>query len=144
MKIGDLAKQFRVPVETIRFYEKQGLLPAPARSGGNYRIYGPAHTDRLRFVVNCRALDMTLDEIRALLGFHDAPREDCGDINALLDEHLGHIGDRIAELQRLDRQLRRLRRACAAPRRGAPCGILESLKRAPAKARAPVRRAHSR
>ena len=75
MRIGDLAQATLCPVETIRYYEREGLLPAPARSGGNYRLYGTQHVERLRFIRNCRSLDMTHDEIRTLLAFRDGPEE---------------------------------------------------------------------
>lgn len=73
MKIGELAKLTDCQVETIRYYEKEGLLPPPARSDGNYRLYTQAHTERLVFIRNCRSLDMTLEEIRSLLGLRDSP-----------------------------------------------------------------------
>lgn len=128
MKIGDLSRQFDVPVETIRYYEREKLLPTPERTDGNYRIYGAAHADRLRFVLNCRALDMTLDEIRALLTYHDNPTAECGEVNELLEEHIGHVAERISELQRLERQLRQLRRACNSGHSAGSCGILKELK----------------
>ena len=127
MKIGDLGSQFNVPVETIRYYEKENLLPPPLRTSSNYRDYGPAHVDRLRFIVNCRALDMTLDEIRQLLHFHDHPSDNCSDVEQLLDEHIGHVSQRIEELQLLDGQLRRLRKACGKDHAKGSCGILRSL-----------------
>lgn len=130
MKIGDLSKQFDVPVETIRYYEREKLLPSPDRTSSNYRVYGPAHADRLRFIVNCRALDMTLDEIRSLLTYHDRPTEDCGEVTRLLDEHIGHVADRVAELRRLETQLRALRSACRHGKASGDCGILRSLREA--------------
>lgn len=128
MKIGDLSRQFDVPVETIRYYEREKLLPVPERTEGNYRIYGAAHADRLRFILNCRALDMTLDEIRALLTYHDNPTAECSQVNELLEEHIGHVAERISELQRLERQLRQLRRACRSGTATGNCGILKELK----------------
>ncbi len=74
MKIGDLAKATDCAVETIRYYEREKLLPEPARSEGNYRMYTQAHVERLTFIRNCRTLDMTLDEIRSLLQLRDSPR----------------------------------------------------------------------
>lgn len=127
MKIGDLARRFDVPVETIRYYEREKLLPLSDRTASNYRVYGPAHADRLRFIVNCRALDMTLDEIRSLLAYHDRPTENCGDVTRLLEEHIGHVADRITELRRLETQLRALRSACRHGRSSGSCGILRSL-----------------
>lgn len=128
MKIGDLSRDHGVPVETIRYYERKKLLPPPERTAANYRVYGPAHADRLRFIVNCRALDMTLEEIRALLAYHDAPSEDCSEVTRLLDEHVGHVSQRIAELRRLETQLRALRSACRHGRNTGDCGILRSLR----------------
>ena len=61
MKIGELARAAQTPVETIRYYEREGLLPAPPRSAGNYRLYGDTHRQRLAFIRHCRGLDMTLD-----------------------------------------------------------------------------------
>jgi len=74
MRIGELAQTSGTPIETIRFYEREGLLPAAARTEGNYRIYTPQHADRLGFIRQCRSLDMTLDEVRVLLRFKDQPR----------------------------------------------------------------------
>ena len=127
MKIGELAKATGTQVETVRYYEREGLLPKPLRTEGNYRIYGPSHIERLSFIRHCRSLDMTLDEIRALLRFKDAPAADCGDVNSLLDEHIGHVADRIEELQGLAVQLRELRSQCRTARAGADCGILKGL-----------------
>ena len=66
MRIGDLAEATGTPVETIRFYEREGLIAPPRRSDNNYRMYQPAHAERLAFIRQCRSLDMALDEVRAL------------------------------------------------------------------------------
>ena len=132
MKIGELATATNTPVDTIRYYEREGLLPAAPRSDGNYRIYGPAHAERLAFVRHCRSLDMTLDEIRVLLRFRDAPHADCGEVNGLLDAHIGHVATRIRELRQLERQLKALREQCAGVRETADCGILNELSHAAA------------
>jgi Cd(II)/Pb(II)-responsive transcriptional regulator len=113
MKIGELALAAQTQVETIRYYEREGLLPQAPRSEGNYRIYGPEHVERLAFVRHCRSLDMTLDEIRVLLRFKDEPQAECGEVNALLDEHIGHVATRIRELRQLEKQLKALREQCA-------------------------------
>jgi Cd(II)/Pb(II)-responsive transcriptional regulator len=129
MKSGELAEATGTPVETVRFYEREGLLPAPARTGGNYRIYGPAHVERLAFVRHCRSLDMTLDEIRLLLRFKDAPQDDCGAVNELLDAHIGHVAQRIRQLRSLERELKQLRAQCDEARAARDCGILSRLSR---------------
>lgn len=127
LKIGDLARRTQCPPETIRFYEREGLLPLPARTAGNYRVYGPAHIQRLAFIRNCRSLDMTLDEIRQLLRVRDVPQENCHAAHRLLDEHIAHVGTRITELQDLERQLKALRRECHPARAQQDCGILSGL-----------------
>lgn len=127
MKIGELASLSGTQVETIRYYEAQGLLPEPARSEGNYRLYGPQHAELLLFIRHCRSLDMSLDEVRVLLRLRSAPAEECADVNVLIDEHIDHVVRRIKELRSLERQLRSLRARCATVTDSASCGILSEL-----------------
>lgn len=127
LKIGELAKRTECQVETVRFYEREGLLPEPSRTEGNYRLYDERHVERLSFIRHCRSLDMTLEEIRTLLEFRDAPEENFGGVNALLDEHIDHVGQRIAELKALEKQLKELRRRCADAQATKDCGILNEL-----------------
>lgn len=127
MKIGELARKAQCRVETIRYYEQGGLLPKPQRTAANYRHYGPAHLERLRFIRNCRALDMTHEEIRALLRMLDQPTSDCGAVNQLLDEHIAHVDTRIEELRHLKGQLVGLRDRCRSERPIEECGILQGL-----------------
>lgn len=146
--IGALAKRTQCQAETIRYYEREGLLPPPARTAGNYRQYDSGHVERLSFIRHCRSLDMTLAEIRALLDFRDAPTRDCTEVSALLDDHVRHVADRIDELRRLQRQLKHLRGLCARPGQVKRCGILNEMSRAakgsPAAPRGHVEGAHSR
>lgn len=134
MRIGDLAESTGTAVETIRFYEREGLLPAARRADNNYRVYTATHVERLAFIRHCRNLDMTLEEIRTLLRLRDAPSEDCGEVNALLDEHIGHVAHRIRELKTLQKDLKALRARCAAPHAMEQCGILNELDTAAAQA----------
>src|ERR1700751_2743964 len=127
LKIGELAKRTGCLVETIRFYEREHLLLSPARSKGNYRLYTNVHVERLQFIRHCRSLDMTLEEIRNLLRFRDAPDENCGEVNALLDEHIQHVTKRIKELKLLQKNLRGLRNRCQEEQATKDCGILQSL-----------------
>ena len=127
MRIGELAKSAQCPVETIRYYEKEGLLPKPDRSTSNYRRYKPAHLKRLCFIRNCRALNMTHDEIRRLLTFSDDPSSACDEVNQLLDEHIEHVRERIQELHELQQQLSDLRAQCSSHCAAAACGILQGL-----------------
>ncbi|WP_077001022.1 Cd(II)/Pb(II)-responsive transcriptional regulator [Variovorax sp. KK3] len=130
MKIGELSAASSTPVETIRYYEREGLLPSPARTQGNFRMYEGMHLERLQFVRHCRSLDMSLDEVRLLLRFKDAPGAGCGDVNALLDEHIGHVSRRIEELRLLEKQLQELRQRCCDERSAEECGILAGLSEA--------------
>ena len=130
MRIGELAKAAQTQSETIRYYERQGLLPEAARTEGNYRAYEASHVQRLAFIRHCRSLDMTLEEIRTLLGFKDAPAQHCGKVNGLLDEHIGHVALRIRELKALEKELRTLRQQCALGQATADCGILNGLEQA--------------
>ncbi|QKJ66114.1 Cd(II)/Pb(II)-responsive transcriptional regulator [Deefgea piscis] len=125
MKIGELAKLAQCSVETIRFYEKEGLLPTAERTIGNFRVYGPAHIERLRFIRNCRALDMSHEEIHTLLRLADQGGDGCSAINDVFDEHIAHVDTRIKELKQLKQQLTELRQHCQSNHN--PCGILQGL-----------------
>ncbi|HPT28738.1 MAG: Cd(II)/Pb(II)-responsive transcriptional regulator [Azonexus sp.] len=138
MKIGELAKKADTSAETIRYYEQAGLLPKTMRSEGNYRIYSSPHLEQLIFVRHCRSLDMTLDEIRILLNFKASPDENCAVVNQLLDEHIGHVAQRIVELQELERQLRELRQRCPDNRQVQHCGILKELSQSVANEKMPT------
>lgn len=127
LKIGALAQAASCPIETIHYYEQQRLLPKPERSQGNFRLYDEIHVARLSFIRRCRSLDMSLDEIRLLLRFCDRPDDNCDDVNHLLDEHIGHVAERIKDLQQLQKQLKELRRACGKPQAAKHCGILREL-----------------
>jgi Cd(II)/Pb(II)-responsive transcriptional regulator len=140
MKIGDLAKATGTQAETIRYYEREGLLAEPARTDSNYRSYDQTHVTRLSFIRHCRSLDMTLDEIRALLRFKDDPAGNCVAVNELLDEHIGHVAERIRELKRLQAELKDLRAQCDA--HGATCGILGALDKKGKSGAQRTRKAH--
>ncbi|BDT66702.1 mercuric resistance operon regulatory protein [Comamonadaceae bacterium OS-1] len=141
MKIGELAQVAQSTVETVRYYEKEGLLPAPARTTGNFRVYGPEHVERLRFIRNCRALDMSHEEIHTLLELTDRPVDGCSAINEVFDEHIAHVDNRIQELMQLKQQLAVLRERCQSEQAIDACGILQGLAAMEAKER-PERHTH--
>lgn len=130
MKIGQLAKATYTLTETIRFYERQGLLPSPARTASNYREYAAEHVQRLAFIRHCRSLGMTLAEIGALLRFKDAPGAGCRDVDALIQSQIEKVVTRIRALRSLEADLRALRKSCSAGRVAADCGILTGLRKA--------------
>ena len=127
MKIGELARLAQCSVETVRYYEKAGLLPPAARSGANYRHYGDAHVARLRFIRNCRELEMTLEEIRTLVHLKLDSERDCGEVNVILDAHVAHVTQRISRLEKLRQQLLTLRGLCDRVQPRKSCAILLEL-----------------
>src|SRR5918996_471862 len=127
MRIGELARQAGVDVQTIRYYEREGLLDVPARTGSGYRAYGPEHLERLNFVRHCRSLDMPLAEIRRLIDMSRDTRVSCEQVNDLVRSHLGRVQAKRKALEELERQLAALTAQCESGHRVADCGILEEL-----------------
>lgn len=126
MKIGDLARSTGTKVQTIRYYEEIGLLPKPARTGGNYRTYDASHLRRLSFIRRSRDLGFGLYHIRELLSLADHSDRSCGAVEAIAREHRAAIERKIADLSALDRELGNIIARCG---HGtvAECGILEAL-----------------
>lgn len=127
IKIGELAKQIGCEIVTIRYYEKEGLMPKPPRSEGNFRLYGDRHIERLQFIRNCRSLDMTLEEVRTLLELRDAPAQECGEVNTLIDEHIREVEVRVETLLGLKQHLMSLRKKCSGTWPTDSCPILQDL-----------------
>ena len=130
MKIGELSKHTSCEVETIRYYEREGLIPTPPRTEGNYRSYSEQDAERLLFIRHCRSLGMSLDDIRTLQHFQAKPELACDEINAMLDRHLQQTEQQIASLQRLQKQLQTLRNTCHTQLDARHCGILQNLQSA--------------
>lgn len=126
MQIKELSRATGVEVETIRYYEKQGLLPEPARRDNGYRDYAAEHLERLSFIRHCRALDMPLVDVGRLLGFLDSPLADCSDVDLLVDEQLTRVRARLKSMRALEKQLLQLRGRCSGSHKG-HCGILGEL-----------------
>lgn len=124
-RIGEAARRCGVSAANIRYYESQGLLPAPVRSEGDYRLYSEADVHRLRFIRLCRAMDMSLDEVRTLLGLDLRDKADCATARAALDAHLGHVRERLNELKALEKDLMALRGRCDGS--DDHCHIIEAL-----------------
>lgn len=124
-RIGDAARLSGVPAANIRYYEKEGLLAAQARADNRYRLYSDDEVHRLRFVRLCRAMDMSLDEVRTLLALDAGGTAGGHAACATLDEHLGHVRTRLAELHALEQELRALRGRCDGM--GGQCHVIEAL-----------------
>jgi len=125
-KIGELSRRTGCNIETIRYYERIGLLPHPRRSG-RYRNYAPADAGRLAFIRRARELGFTLDEVRALLALAEGSAGSCREARTLAMAHLGDVRARIADLQRMERTLADHVRACDAGDNVA-CPMIESLR----------------
>ena len=126
MKIGELAKQAGTDAQTVRYYEREGLLAAPSRTPAGYRAYGTQHVERLNFIRHCRSLDIPLPEVRQLLAFAARPDQSCAQVNGLLDDHIALVTSRIQALRDLEQQLVALRKSCDGDA-SHPCAILESF-----------------
>lgn len=111
-RIGEAAAATGVSAANIRFYERAGLLAPQARADNDYRLYSPADLHRLRFVRVCRSMDMSLDEVRALLNLDGRRPSDCAQAQETIDRHLGHVRQRLKELRALERELQTLRQSC--------------------------------
>ena len=131
--IGDLATATNVKVVTIRYYEQIGLLKVPPRSAGHYRTYNEAHVGRLRFIRRCRDLGFTLDQVRDLLRLASEQDQNCSEVDRLTVEHLAEIERKIADLERLADELRRLSTCCKGNQPIADCRIIEALSPKPGK-----------
>ncbi|KRS19995.1 zinc-responsive transcriptional regulator [Alishewanella sp. WH16-1] len=132
MKIGALAQQFNVTVDTIRFYEKQGLLATAPRSGAGYRQYGTSDVQRLSFILRAKAIGFSLQQIRELLAIEDNKSAwVCADVKDKVALKIQEIEQQRAELQRLQQALQQLHNACCGGTVSAnACSILAALAQA--------------
>lgn len=125
--IGELAKKSGVKVVTIRYYEQIGLLPTPARTEGNYRAYNREHASRLSFIRRCRDLGFPLDQVRDLLRLSSEDAPSCEEVCRLAAEHLQSIEEKVADLERLAAELRRMSASCSGSLPISECRIIEAL-----------------
>jgi Cu(I)-responsive transcriptional regulator len=126
MKIGEVSKATGTNIETIRYYERIGLLPPPARTTSNYRSYGDLHRARLAFVRHSRELGFKIEEIRSLLDLSDHPDRECAEADIIASRHLAQVEQKIAQLAALRDELGRIIGSC----RGgvaADCRVIEAL-----------------
>ena len=128
MRIGALSQATGVDIETIRFYEKSGLLSAPARSDNGYRAYTREHLERLAFIRHCRALDMSLADVALLLySLQSSDASRLAEVDQLVDSQLAKVRARLASMQALEKQLVALQARCDADHAHHGCGILAEL-----------------
>ncbi len=110
--IGTLSKRTGVNTETIRYYEKSGIMPDPPRTEGGYRVYKEAHLKRLRFIRRCRQLGFTMADIEGLLGLVDERGYTCGEVHALTLDQAEMVNQKIKDLKRLEKTLRSIASQC--------------------------------
>jgi len=126
LAIGELARSTGTKVETIRYYERIGLLPEPGRTSGNYRAYATGHLNRLSFIRRSRDLGFSLDQVRALLDLADQRDRSCEAVDAIAKEHRAEVDRKIADLLALRRELDSMIDQCHCGT-VADCRIIEAL-----------------
>jgi Cu(I)-responsive transcriptional regulator len=126
LTIGALAKRTDTKVETIRYYERINLLPAPARTSGNYRAYDAEHLGRLSFIRRARDLGFSIEQLRELLSLADQRNRSCAGVDAIARQHLAEVERKISDLNAMRRELSTIIDQCG---RGAiaNCRIIEAL-----------------
>lgn len=128
LSIGALAKASGVNLETIRYYERIGLMPAPARTEGGHRLYEAEHRRRLDFIRRGRNLGFGIEDIRALLKLSETVPQPCGPVVEIASAHLEQVQSKIADLVRLERLLSETLGRCKEAPSGPACAVLEMLE----------------
>lgn len=124
--IGELARQTGTKVETIRYYERAGLMPVPERTSGNYRAYGDAELKRLSFIRRARDLGFSIEEVKALMDLSDDRSRSCSEVDTIARSHLQEVDRKIAHLRALRKELGSLVEQCRHDTI-ADCRIIEAL-----------------
>ena len=127
MKIGKLSKVSGCSVQTIRYYEKENLISTPDRTEGNFRLYNNTSLKELEFVKHCRSLDIPLSDIKKLIELKQSPEESCSSVNALIDDQLKLVSQRMTELKSLKKELQRMANSCSSDNSIDQCEIIKSL-----------------
>ncbi len=141
LTIGQLGQATDTKVETIRYYEKIGLLPAPRRTAGNYRSYAAEHLQRLGFIRRARELGFSIEDVRELLKLAAHGERPCEEVDQLVAHHLEATERKIAALNRLRRELRQTLKSCEGGRI-AECCVIQALSPEPSARKKKIRRAH--
>jgi DNA-binding transcriptional MerR regulator len=131
VRIGELARRTGVPTKTIRYYESIGLMPDPSRTSNGYRDYDAPAERRLSFIRAAQSVGLSLGEIREVLAFRDRGEQPCHHVLSLIEEHAVDLAERIAALEAMRRDLRRMARKARSASASAPdasgyCHIIES------------------
>lgn len=124
---GELARVTGCNIETIRYYEKTGMLPDPPRTGAGYRVYSADHVARLRFILRARELGFSMEDIRGLLGLEDRAAPTCAEVKERTERHLADVRARIADLRRIEKVLSATAARCSGGE-VPDCPVLEALE----------------
>ncbi|PKP77125.1 MAG: MerR family transcriptional regulator [Alphaproteobacteria bacterium HGW-Alphaproteobacteria-3] len=125
---GELARLTGCNLETIRYYEKAGMIPDPPRTASGYRVYDETHAARLRFILRARELGFSLEEVRGLLGLVDGGTQTCAEVKERTERHLADVRAKIADLMRIEEVLAATAAQCSGE--DVPdCPVLEALAR---------------
>ncbi len=124
---GELAKRCDVNFETVRYYERVGLIPKPSRTSSNYRVYGEETVRRIRFIKRAQDLGFTLNEVKDLLSLRARPRAKCADVLERAEAKIRDIDNKIRTLKAMRRALVRIKSECQGAMPISACPILESL-----------------
>lgn len=143
LNIGKVAAQAGVGVDTVRFYERSGLLPKPDRTASGYRVYRPDAADRLRFIRRAKALGFSLDEIRELLALNDGKGRRPA-VRGIAQRRLAEVEQKLAELGRIRQTLQHLVHECHGDGPLSGCPIIESIANPPCHAEPAARRGRSK
>lgn len=127
MKIGELSKTSGCSIQTIRYYEREGLLSDPERTEGNFRLYDVTALKQLEFVKHCRSLDISLIDIKRLIDLKNKPEESCSSVNELIKQQLDLVNKRMKELKALKIELQQMSSTCNSDNTIERCGIIKSL-----------------
>lgn len=127
MRIGEVAADARVNIRTLRFYEREGVLPPPDRTQSGYRIYPPQTVGLLRFIKRAQSLGYTLREVKELLALREAGNASCEEVQRSASAKLDDVKGRIRQLESMARALSELISSCSNPHHAHCCPLLEAL-----------------
>jgi len=127
LTIGKVAEAAGVKIDTLRYYERQGILPRPPRTHSNYRVYTPETISQVRFIKRAQALGFSLEEIRELLRLRSAQGASCEEVRRQAEEKIRQLDEKIRSLERMKAALQELVKACAGAGPVIDCPIIESL-----------------
>ncbi len=132
-RIGQVADAVNVPVSTLRYYEREGLLAPDGRTEGNYRVYGPDAVERVRFIRASQAVGFSLEDIKALLDVRDGVTAPCAEVEQLIEHRLAEVRQRLADLRAVDRHLKNYLSVCRESTDREHCEVLDELSSQSAK-----------